>query len=201
MRIISRLCISLGLVWITPPQLLRTAIAEPASDPVIEVRAYNQAGVNSETLERARRQINFIFKTIGVNVQWVPQDVPHFRILIVERLAATRENREELFGYTPRDADGNSSGLAYVAYGSIREFIRNPVPGRPQLDPADMLAYCIAHEIGHLLLPAGSHSAAGIMRARWRENDFELIATGRLFFTDGQANLMRQQLLRLTQQR
>jgi hypothetical protein len=201
MQIISRLCIAFGLVWITTLRLLRTASAEAASDPVIEVRAYNQAGVSTETLERAQREVSFIFKRIGVNAQWVPQGEPHFRFLIVERLAATLDYRAELFGYTPRDADGNTGGLAYVAYGSIREFIRNSVPGRPQLNPADMLAYCIAHEIGHLLLPAGFHSAAGIMRARWRENDFKLIATGRLFFTDEQANLMRQQVLRLTQQR
>ena len=30
-----------------------------------------------------------------------------------------------------------------------------------------VLAYAIAHELGHVLLPSGEHSRASLMRARW----------------------------------
>ena len=33
--------------------------------------------------------------------------------------------------------------------------------------PAIVLATVLAHEIGHLLLPEGSHSQDGLMRAKW----------------------------------
>ena len=41
----------------------------------------------------------------------------------------------------------------------------------------------IAHEIGHLLLGPDSHSAAGIMTARWKSRDLVAICQGGLTFT------------------
>ena len=34
-----------------------------------------------------------------------------------------------------------------------------------------VLGYAIAHELGHLLLGSNIHSARGLMRAVWRENE------------------------------
>ena len=125
---------------------------------------------------------------------------PQFRTLIVEQVDPAIAFMGDVLGYAPRDPDGTSSGMAYVAYAPITAFVRNPEPGRPRLTASDMLAYCIAHEIGHLLLPAGSHSPTGIMRARWRSTDFTLIATGRLLFTREEAKLIKDEALRRAQQ-
>jgi hypothetical protein len=54
-----------------------------------------------------------------------------------------------------------------------------------------VLAYAIAHEIGHLLLPEPAHSPFGIMRADWDGDDLRHIASGSLQFTAGQADAIR----------
>jgi hypothetical protein len=53
------------------------------------------------------------------------------------------------------------------------------------------LAYAMAHEIGHLLLPAPSHAISGIMNADWDGHDFRDMAAGGLRFTAAQANAIR----------
>jgi hypothetical protein len=57
-----------------------------------------------------------------------------------------------------------------------------------------VLGYAIAHEIGHLLLGAGSHSPSGIMRASWRWRELRQAATGALHFTENEARSMRLQV-------
>jgi len=187
MQIVSIHCAALGLMLIADPT------------PVIKLRSYDHAGVGNQVMEKAQRRVSFVLEKVGVNVEWVTDDAPQFRVLIIEQLNAIMAIGGDVFGYTPKDPDGTPGGLAYVAYAPIRIFVRTPEPGRPRLDASDMLAYCIAHEVGHLLLPAGSHSATGIMRARWRETDFKLMATGTLWFTAEDGKLIKSEALRLEQ--
>jgi len=69
------------------------------------------------------------------------------------------------------------------------------------LDPADMLAYVIVHEVVHLLLPLRSHSPVGIMRERWTREDFALMSRRNLAFMPASAKLIKKELLRLSQRR
>ena len=66
------------------------------------------------------------------------------------------------------------------------------VSDRNQLDSAALLGAVIAHELGHLLLPAGSHSTRGLMRAGWNRSDV-LTADG-LRFTAEQGVRIRARL-------
>jgi len=175
-------------MFILAPRLV--AFAQPV--PPIKLRSYDHAHVGDQTMEKAKRRVSFIVQQAGIRAEWVADGEPQLRILVIEQMSAVITSSGEVFGFTPKDPDGTSSGIAYVAYASIQALVQNPEPGRPRLDPADLLGYCIAHEIGHLLLPPGSHSPSGIMRARWRGDDFKLIATGRLLFTAEQAKLIRQ---------
>jgi hypothetical protein len=61
-------------------------------------------------------------------------------------------------------------------------------------DVARLLAYAMAHEMGHLLLRYPTHAAAGIMRPNWDSDDLRRIAGGSLTFTPIQANAIRAQL-------
>jgi hypothetical protein len=56
-----------------------------------------------------------------------------------------------------------------------------------------LLGHLMAHEIGHLLLGAGNHSPTGLMRARWQQQELELIRRRTLAFTSGQAESIRAQ--------
>jgi hypothetical protein len=54
-----------------------------------------------------------------------------------------------------------------------------------------VLAYAMAHEMGHLLLPYPAHSTNGIMRAEWDGDDLRHIANGSMLFTPAQTALIR----------
>ncbi len=54
-----------------------------------------------------------------------------------------------------------------------------------------LLGHAVAHEIGHLLLGANSHSTSGIMRPFWRTCDEEWMAKGVLLFHGSEAARMR----------
>jgi hypothetical protein len=54
-----------------------------------------------------------------------------------------------------------------------------------------ILGHVLAHETGHLLLGADSHSVSGIMHVPWRVKDLEIMAEGRMLFTPGEARRMR----------
>ena len=182
---------SIALTWILVTSAFESAIfAQQGPGPVIKVRSYDQAGAGSSVIEKAQRRVSFVFKQVGITAQWVADEHPRFRILVVQNI----DDRfaEDMFGYTPRDADGTSSGVVYVRYGAIDSFARLTEPGRPRLNVSDVLGYCMAHEIGHLLLLAGFHSSTGIMSARWRENDFKLMATGGLVFSEEEGRRMRE---------
>ena len=56
---------------------------------------------------------------------------------------------------------------------------------------SDVLGYVIAHEIAHVLMPAGSHALSGLMQ---RSVDPQVIAHNRLSFGSGEALLIRASL-------
>jgi len=67
-----------------------------------------------------------------------------------------------------------------------------------RLDPSQLLGHLMAHEIGHLLLPSGSHSAAGLMKGTWDETQAGLARTDILTFDASQAAAMRARIQECT---
>ena len=59
------------------------------------------------------------------------------------------------------------------------------------VQPYEVLGPAIAHELGHILLGQRGHSPSGIMRARWRREDYERAPRGAFKFTAEQAEQMR----------
>jgi hypothetical protein len=57
-----------------------------------------------------------------------------------------------------------------------------------------MLGAAIAHELGHLFLPSGGHSARGLMRAPWDRVDILNADGPGLRFTPEQGALIRARL-------
>jgi hypothetical protein len=114
-----------------------------------------------------------------------PSDVV---LRIVEpKLAA----KGEQLGY----AAMTSQGGAYITV-----FI-NPVQQKARignLSNGAFLGHAVAHEIGHLLLGANSHSSAGIMRPKWRPVDEEWMVKGALLFGAAQGAKMRSTLTDLS---
>jgi hypothetical protein len=61
------------------------------------------------------------------------------------------------------------------------------------LPPGTLFGYAAAHEIGHLLLGAGSHSGRGVMRAIWEHSDFEAMRRNWLVFQAAEGERMRRE--------
>jgi Zn-dependent protease with chaperone function len=56
-----------------------------------------------------------------------------------------------------------------------------------------VLAYVLAHELGHILLQSDSHSRAGVMKADWDLRDFYLMTDGRLAFQPSDGEMIRRE--------
>ena len=76
--------------------------------------------------------------------------------------------------------------LAYVFYARIVD-----VAQATRKDTASILGHVLAHEMGHLLLPANAHSRSGVMRANWNSQQMERAVNGLLQFTPEQGELIR----------
>jgi hypothetical protein len=177
-------------------------VSAPAVQPglTIKLRAYNYADVGNRTLEGAQREVTSIFNQIGVGVKWVTDDNPQFRIFVVQSTPDPVASSEDVFGFTPRNPDGAHSSRAFVIYDRVQKFILDSKSWRyPPLETVHLLAYVMAHEISHLLLPPKSHSPIGIMHERWADNDFKAMATANLTFTAQQASLIRNAVSRLSE--
>ena len=60
-----------------------------------------------------------------------------------------------------------------------------------------VLAYAIAHELGHVLLRSSEHSETGIMRAHWDRATWLQAAIRGIAFDEGQARRIRSELSRM----
>jgi len=158
-----------------------------ADKPSVAVVAYNHAGVAADTFKRAKIAITRIYEEAGVDVTWEPAAVEpagRFAIRLLVRPRAVNASAPVL-GTTIGDIH-ETSGMAFVFYDRVLQSAHER-----QQDVASVLAYAMAHEMGHLLLPSPAHSPWGIMRADWDGDDLRHISTGVLQFTPAQAAAIR----------
>ncbi len=170
--------------------------------PKIKLRIYNY-GISRALLLRSEGEASAILNHAGLAVGWV--DCPltteesasypacltamgnsdfTIRILTVrdaQRIAMHRDAMGEAL-----ECEGDHRGCsAYIFYRDVQELAR-----AWDASESELLGHTLAHEIGHLLLGANSHSSEGIMRANWRQPELNTIARAHLFFTDEQSERM-----------
>lgn len=161
---------------------------DAATRPSIAVVAYNQAAAADEVVARAKVVIARIYDAAGIDVIWIepsaaaPPDRFAVRLLIRPRAIGAMES---VMGTAIGDLH-ESGGAAFVFYDRVLESAHL----RHQ-DVAGVLAYAMAHEMGHLLLPAPAHAESGIMRPSWDGDDLRHIADGSMRFTPLQQAAIR----------
>jgi hypothetical protein len=174
----------------------------------ITVRVRDYARVLPTMLEQAERQVAAIFREAGVQIVWPegaaagerssnqdePQNAGPLADVALGILTSSMASKlafpGEKLGFALPCAPDKSACIADVFYQRVEELAarsRTPLPR--------VLACAVAHEIGHLLLGANSHSDRGIMRAGWRPADFEPNAAASLLFTASEADLIRGHVL------
>ena len=193
---------AVGLVAIPHTAPAQTQPGEPAGTDIghvpltIEVVAANQARIPRETVKRAEQVATRIFLAAGIRLEWTniaPDSVGPYRetaqqlkIHIVPDSPMKQAGRR--LGVAERLVD-DSDRRAFVFYNRIVDLARlNGV------DIAPILGHALAHEMGHVLLPYGSHTSQGIMREEWDRAQFEAMARGLLTFTAQHTDLIRMQV-------
>ena len=162
--------------------------AGAASRPSITVVAYDQAGVGADTLVRAKAETARIVAEAGVDVTWMdpaavePVNTFAIRLLIRPRAVGASGS---VMGTALGDTH-ETGGSAFVFYDRVLRSAHER-----QQDVAGVLAYAMAHEMGHLLLPTLAHASSGIMRGSWDGDDLRHIANGSMQFTTAQQTAIR----------
>ena len=112
-----------------------------------------------------------------------PRRRRRFTVHIVSQVLGYARALSPVMGVALRRANGSH---AQVFFRQVQDFARTC-----HVDLSTILAYVIAHEIGHLLLPGNAHSPTGVMQAGWDKALVHDAARGSLTFTEAQAARIR----------
>ena len=154
-----------------------------AGRPTIVVEVFDQAALSPETLTQTKGEVSRIYGSVGVEVLWTNAKNAQGRF--VSHLIIRPTPLPRMMGQALGDAH-DTAGTAFVCRDRALDVAR-----ARHLDVACVLAYAMAHEIGHLLLPYPSHAATGIMHGDWDGADYERLRTGSPHFTPAQASAIR----------
>ncbi len=183
------------------------SVCRAQSEPRLSIHVYNYAGVPVQTLLLAEQEAARILQSAGMTVAWLDcplapeqanqfpacQESPGpttFSLRLVSRNMAERYHFEPAeFGFTLLSDRGELATSAFVCAECI-EALAHGVESRL----AGILGCMMAHELGHLLLGRGSHSAAGIMHVPWGHKELDQAAAGTLNFLRSEVRRMRTEL-------
>lgn len=167
------------------------AAVEPAT-AVLHID--NCAHVSDEDLKIAKTEAARIYRAAGIRIIWLSDPLSmgtSSKEVVGEPRHLTLILTEDNAPIPPAIDGGADSvlGVAYRAAGRAYVFVNRVgvASAYRAVDRHWVLAWVIAHEVGHLLLAPNSHSSEGIMRAALA---FEL-ATGSHSFTRDQSTTMR----------
>ena len=141
--------------------------AEPLRRVVVQVhRAADSTPAARRILERAQEQAADIYAMIGVSLAWAdpsavttPSGTIHVRVELLSDnqtdrfLRHNRRLRKAVLGAAP------ATGRVYIFWDRILRRAR-----KDAIVPHRVLGLVLAHEIGHLMLPAQGHANKGLMR-------------------------------------
>jgi hypothetical protein len=169
----------------------------------LTIRISDHAEVPARTWLRAKAAASRVFEAVDVDVSWL--DCPSRR---EETTAcAARPGATELFAMVlPRPIPACAHvpaimGLAVLPESGrashfyvFHDRVRILTADHRELDAGGVLGHVMAHEIGHMLLGSNSHSAGGIMAARWFAKELLRLSKGDLLFTSAEASRIREGL-------
>lgn len=154
----------------------------------------NQANVRAEVLRAAEEDAAAIFAAAGVQLVWLDAaaaTTTGFDVTVKIAAGMTPSMLPNTaigdlslgFAAVKPASAGLRGRLAWVFFDQVE-----PNAERHHMQASRLCGLVMAHEIGHLLLPAG-HSEQGLMRATWG------LRAGLLdYFTDSQADAIRARL-------
>jgi hypothetical protein len=171
------------IVVVVAATVVRAADASETGHPLtIDLQMRNDARVPAHVLEQSRDEVTRIFAGAGLTVRWT-ETAARFTVQIVAQVLGFDRAASAVMGVAVHRANGS---MAQVFFRQVQDFAR-----AHHVDLSTMLAYVIAHEIGHLLMPGNAHSPTGVMQAEWAKALARDAARGSLTFTEAQAARIR----------
>jgi hypothetical protein len=179
----------------------------PKPESKIQVFVYNYAGVAPETLARAEREAARIYSHTSIETEWLdcpltadqaaqnpacqlPESSTPLVLRVLSRgMSEQLGLSQETFGSALLPEDGGFGTVAQICAPCSEDLAK----GNTAMHAA-ILGHLMAHELGHLLLGAGSHGATGLMHVPWHKKALESVAQGTLVFTPWEGERMRQQV-------
>jgi hypothetical protein len=163
----------------------------------IHIRVLNPAHVPAATLTEAERMAGKILRAAGIEAIWVDCEAPDRPC---QPLPSATDFWLHLLAHRPPILEPDTAGYALLVpdcpkgcgYAAISFPAIGSVAKQLDADPVHVLGATIAHEIGHLLLGARSHTRHGIMAQRFRREEISDAGRGSLFFDTQQAALLRE---------
>jgi hypothetical protein len=175
-----------------------------ASGARLRINVYDYARIEPHAIARAQALVTSIYRTIEIDACWKhpagasqlqchEPAAPGGRDLSILLLNSKMSERlgvaDDVVGMAAVAAEGGGL-VAYVLVDRVMITAK-----QEGVDPMSVLGLVIAHEIGHLMLPANAHSPTGLMRPRWNAPEFRAGAPSPHFtFTQTQADLIRRRL-------
>jgi len=142
--------------------------------------------VNPKDVAAARTQAAALFAAMGVEIVWRDCEAAPIGVAATQQHWFTVRLRDDGPAVRSEIASADTLGEAffsdeggYVADVYYHEILT--LAARKGIDEAPLLAYVMAHELGHLLL-GPAHAPCGIMRASWDRNDLDAVRMGWLQF-------------------
>jgi hypothetical protein len=178
-----------------------------ASAADLRILVYDYAGVSPGILARAERDAARIYRRIGVRTHWVLCRSSAEPVVVLPECAIPRRPDLVELRLLPRwmangfQPDHRACGLTLLSREDGSGVSANVFSNRAEevarwqrLDHGLILGHFIAHELGHLILGPGGHSASGIMRTPWRESEFTAASRGALRFSYSEGEKIRARL-------
>jgi len=181
--------------------------AQPNEEKQITLRIRNYARIESGVLLKAETTANKILQEAGAETVWVVcfdgstwsskvacTNLPGPMDLTVNVLPFSKSQalppRGNTFGYATEDGAQGFGCDAWIFYGPIEAFAEER-----ELSLAQLLGHVFAHEVGHMLLGANSHSGIGLMSAHWSSRELLAADQGGLFFADSESRRIQRAVL------
>ncbi len=162
----------------------------------VNIRVLNVAHVPEPTLAQARLVVDHILGAAGIRAVWLdcdsrgrpcsgPQLATDLWLQLLRERPRTLEPDTAGYALLVRDC-ATGCGYAAVSYPAVQAAARDWGG-----DPTCLLGATIAHEIGHLLLGAHSHTREGVMAPRFGREQLNQAGRGALLFTASQAQRLQ----------
>jgi hypothetical protein len=181
-----------GLVLTT---VCSSALADDGSVNNMTVQILVSPGIDPSTLAEATAIVERIYQAFGVRLHVSHSAEPSadsrtpWRRIVVKP-SATKDfpvafGTSRVMGVSPRNGDAPGR-IAYVFYDAVSQTAKHH-----DLPVFVLLGYAMAHELGHVLLPADAHGQTGVMRGNWDANDMKMMRLNRLTMADRETALIR----------